>query len=86
MNQYLQSHIQETLGQEALHQILNSGEVVPLPGGFVIGFWVYGHQCEYYPHTFPPLLRQVETDKEFTSYQQLLEELIDGQPHHPPAV
>lgn len=78
MPDHLQSAIQQQLGREALRCILQGFEVLDLPSFSVVRFWVHGHECEYYLDTDPPLLLQVETDKEFTTFNQLLEEITDG--------
>jgi hypothetical protein len=81
MPNYIAQAIKSDLGTDALAQILKAYEVEEYGDFVLVRFWVSGHECEYYPGTEPLLLRQVETDKEFTSFDQLLEE-INGKPIH----
>jgi len=84
MNPTIAANIEIVLGLDALTYIRNSFEVIELPDFTIIRFWLLGHECEYYPDTDPILLRQVETDKEFVTFEQLLEEIHE--PIHSPTV
>jgi hypothetical protein len=73
------------LGQKALFYIACGNPKVIYCGELeFVSFWLYGQECEYHFHTDPPLLMQVETGKEFTGFNQLLEEVRE--PHHIPTV
>jgi hypothetical protein len=78
MPKHIADSIAADLGLEALTYISKAYELLDIPGFAVVRFWLFGHECEYYLHTEPALLYQVETDKEFTTFNQLLEELTDG--------
>jgi len=47
-------------------------------------FWVLGQECAWGINTNPVLLMQLETDKEFLTFHDLLEE-ISGEPQSEPA-
>jgi hypothetical protein len=68
--------ILQTLGHNALKTIKKGNPEIVNCGLFqVVNFWVNGQECEYFFDTEPPLLRQVESDKEFTNFNQLLSEI-----------
>jgi hypothetical protein len=76
MNQQQTQDILQTLGHNALETIKKSSPQVVDCGLFkLVNFWVSGQECEYFFDTEPPLLRQVETDKEFANFNQLIQEL-----------
>jgi hypothetical protein len=81
MPNYIAQAIKSDLGTDALAQILKAYELIECLEFILVRFWIFGHECEYYPGTEPLLLRQVETDKEFETFDQLLEE-INGKPIH----
>lgn len=75
LNRKQRTDILTNLGNDALHEIIvGSPEIVPEIDAVV--FWYRGLECEYYFDTSPPLLRIVESDKEFTSFDQLTEESV----------
>lgn len=67
--------ILKALGKDALNAITN-GRPEYVPELDLIVFWYRGLECEYYFHTEPVLLRLTETDMEFTSFDQLCEEIL----------
>lgn len=79
MTKTIQNLIKKQLGKEALKTIMEgSPEFI---GNELYGqviFCYQGQECEYYLDTSHPLIRQVEADKEFTDFQDLLDE-IDGE-------
>ena len=77
MTQQQTQDILQALGQHALETIKKGKPEIVDCGLFqVVNFWVNGQECEYFFDTEPPLLRQVEADKEFNTFDQLLEEVI----------
>lgn len=76
MNQQQRYDIIQTLGHNALVSINNGNpELIETDAFSAIAFWVRGIECEYFFNTSPPLLRIVETDKEVSNFDQLLEEI-----------
>lgn len=76
MNSQQKSEILQTLGHSALQQIqAGNPQVIDLGYVQLVQFWLYGQECEYYFDTEPILLRQVEADKEFTSFDSLTYEI-----------
>jgi len=76
MNTQQSQDILQTLGQHALEAIQKGNPEVVDCGVFqTVTFWINGHECEYFFDTEPPLLRQVEADKEFSNFDHLLQEL-----------
>ena len=64
------------LGKIAWENIAKGDPVVS--GGYLY-FWLRGQECAWGINTNPVLLMQLETDKEFTNFSDLLEE-ISGEP------
>ena len=76
MNSKQKSEILQTLGYSALLKIQDGNpQVIDLGYVQLVQFWLYGQECEYYFDTEPILLRQVETDKEFATFDQLIKEI-----------
>jgi hypothetical protein len=76
MNSKQKSEILQTLGYSALLKIQDGNpQVINLGWCELVQFWLYGQECEYYFDTEPILLRQVEADKEFTTFDQLIKEI-----------
>lgn len=78
MTESMQKLIKKQLGKEVLKTIME-GSPEFLGNEFYgqVIFYYRGQECEYYLDTSPPLIRQCESDKEFTDFQDLLDE-IDG--------
>jgi hypothetical protein len=76
MNQQQRFDIIQTLGHKALVSINNGNpELIETETFAAVAFWVNGIECEYFFNTSPPLLRIVETDKEVSTFDQLLSEI-----------
>lgn len=85
MNKTQKLEILQVLGADALSRIQAGDPYVIDTGTFqLVQFWLYGHECEYYFNTEPVLLRQVETDQEFLTFNQL--ERAIHEPNYSPAV
>lgn len=66
--------ILQALGKDALNAIKN-GNPEHVPDLDLIVFWYRGLECEYYFQTEPVLLRLVEAEMEFNSFDDLVEEI-----------
>ena len=69
------------LGKMAWENIAKGDPTIA--NGYVY-FWVLGQECAWGIDTDPVLLIQLETDKEFLTFHDLLEE-ISGEPQSEPA-
>lgn len=80
---HIKQAIAMRLGTEALNTILQGDPkhfVLEVDGQDVeaVNFWYHGQECDLYLID-PYIIRQVEADKTFYSYQDLIEEINDGQ-------
>lgn len=71
------------VGTQALNTILQGDPqhfILEVDGEDVeaVNFWYLGQECDLYLID-PYIIRQVETDKTFHSYQDLIEEITNGE-------
>ncbi len=72
----IKAEIQAQLGDNALTSILvGNPQIIDYSDFLLVEFTVNGFNCEYYPDTDPILLREVDGDREFASFEDLQETL-----------
>ncbi len=72
----IKTEIQDQLGEDALASIIvGNPQIIDCTDFLVVDFTFNGFNCEYYPDTDPILLREVDGDREFVSFEDLQETL-----------
>ncbi len=72
----IQTDIKNELGEDALASILvGNPRIIDCIDFLLVEFTFNGFNCEYYPDTDPILLREVDGDREFESFEALKEAL-----------
>lgn len=72
----IKTAIQDQLGDSALASILiGNPQTIDCSDFLLVEFTFNGFNCEYYPDTDPILLREVDGDREFASFEDLQEAL-----------
>lgn len=72
--------VSKELGKDALKTILKGRPRLveincEITSYHLLLFWVNNHLCQYYLGTYPPLLMLPEEDKEFTCFEDLINEI-----------
>jgi len=79
----LKDTIIQQLGKMAWETIYKGHPFIA--NGYVY-FWIRGHECAWGIDTNPVLLMQLETDKEFSDFTDLLEEICGKSQSQSPAL